>query len=132
MAECILCKKSSLFLKVNEAGMCEKCWDEYRHKRTGKYGFTLQEKLIITDAFLETENSFLGPRPSMNAFFFALETDTLTKSDIMDVMKFFHDFLSIFYPEHSPEFPIEEITDDRLKTIVIAGAILNNKYFSIS
>lgn len=78
MAECSWCRNRSLFLKVNEAGMCEKCWDDYLNKGTGKYGFTLREKLIITEAFTETENSFLGTRPSMQGFFFALETDTLT------------------------------------------------------
>lgn len=126
MDECSWCRNRSLFLKVNEAGMCEKCWDDYLNKGTGKYGFTLREKLIITEAFTETENLFLGTRPSMQGFFFALETDTLTRTDIIDLIEYFHKLVEIELPEDLPRFIIDE-KNNTLNIVKTAIMILLTK-----
>lgn len=116
MAECIWCGKRSLFLKVNEESICEKCWDDL-HKRTGKYGFNLREKLIITDAFVEIENSFLGARPNMHDFFFALETDTISEIDLLKVATC---FLQVFEIENEL---ISNIGETNTRKMVLGAAI---------
>lgn len=131
MAKYRSCGNSGLFLKVNEMGMCKKCWSAFVQEGAGKikreqeeiqsklkYNFTPQEELILFEAFEATENSFLGMGPSKSGFMFALKTGNLTERDILDLIQHYEEMKSLLPPDMAKIF--REPMDNALgKAIVV-------------